>query len=303
MSSRREAAPHTRVAAAADRGRRGRFGRIGRRRALGGTGGAAAPCDRPPGLRVSQRRQAARAVRLIVLDGALASAPCRGQGGARSRHRSRQPPPAGTADRRAGRRAARPGAARQRSRCRDAGPGNDPARTAAGAATPGHGPGGGAPACGGRTARSSLSLPASSRSATAPDGGAGALAHSGERPPALPPACPCRSDRDARAAWFPGPFPADRPAARRQHRLAGFPAARSPSRLPTSTTVSASQISRSATGISSRFCGACGPPVSITTRLRAMLSRWQGRRAAIWAACVRRPRRRRQGTRSAGHGG
>ena len=148
MSSRREAAPHTRVAAAADRGRRGRFGRIGRRRALGGTGGAAAPCDRPPGLRVSQRRQAARAVRLIVLDGALASAPCRGQGGARSRHRSRQPPPAGTADRRAGRRAARPGAARQRSRCRDAGPGNDPARTAAGAATPGHGPGGGAPACG-----------------------------------------------------------------------------------------------------------------------------------------------------------
>src|SRR5271166_6811326 len=30
-----------------------------------------------------------RAVRLIVLDGALASAPCHGQGGARSRHGSR----------------------------------------------------------------------------------------------------------------------------------------------------------------------------------------------------------------------
>ena len=46
---------------------------------------------------------------------------------------------------------------------------------------------------------------------------------------------------------------------RRQPRLAGFPAVRSPSRSPTSTTVAASQTSRSATGISSRFCGACVP--------------------------------------------
>ena len=119
MSSRREAAPHTRVAAAADRGRRGRPGRLGRRRALGGTRGAAPPCGRPPSLRVSRRCQAALAIRLIVLDGALASAPCRCQGGTRSRHRRRHP--AGPAGRRAGRRAARPG-----HRGRAGGPGTTP---------------------------------------------------------------------------------------------------------------------------------------------------------------------------------
>ena len=246
------------------------------------------------------------AVRLIVLDGALASAPCRGQGGARSRHRSRQPPPpAGPADRRAGRRAARPGAARPGGRCRDAGPGIDPARAAAGAATPGHGPGGARlPAPGAlpgrrRRPRPAVGWPGRRTAAREPW-------HTAASDPR-----PCPPHARAARVGTPGlrgflvrfRLTILRPG-RRQPRLAGFPAVRSPSRSPTSTTVSASQTSRSATGISSRFCGACGPPVSTTTRLRAMPSRWQGRQAAGHrAACGRRPRRRRQGTRSAGHGG
>ena len=107
----------------------------------------------------------------------------------------------------------------------------------------------------------------------------GTMARSGEQPSALSPACPCRSGRDVPGLrGFLARFRLTvLRLGRQQPCLAGFPAARSPSRLPTSITPTASQISFGATGISSRFCG---PPVSTTTRLRTIPSRRPGRRAA-----------------------
>jgi len=107
----------------------------------------------------------------------------------------------------------------------------------------------------------------------------------------------------APAARFPGPFPADRPAARPTVALSRrVPCARSPSRLPTSITPPASQISFGATGISSRSSGTCGAPVSTTTPLRTIAVTPAGSTGSRSSDSLLTSGAG-AGTRSAGHGG